>query len=168
MRLTRFGLTGLVVVLLALLGTACGPTPTPQMQLTISLDQSARYEILTKAVAFDVTVTCTRPAKVELMSASLVVQGSGSVILSTRNLDPYYAPGNSFTVDCPGPAGQTETTWWHWTGDPPGTGGYTIWIFGTTGGLLGSPNTASARGAGTVHFSKILCWFGLSNPCVPV
>ena len=154
-----------MVAALALLGTACEPPPKPPLQLTITLDQSATYDVLTKAVALRATVTCTRPAKVYLTEADLVVPGSGPVVLTTRSLDPYTS-ANAAPVDCPGPGGGTGTSWWHWTGEAPDTGGYTIWLSGSTFGLLG-PSYATAQGAGTVHFSKVLCWFGLSSPCAP-
>jgi hypothetical protein len=156
----------MAVGVLAVLGAAC--QPTPQLQLTTAIDQTGTYDVLTKAVSLRVTVTCSRPATVYVTRAQLVLEGSGPVVVTTRDLDPVVSSGNFAAIDCPGPAGRAATTWWQWPGDPPGTGGYTIWVSVGTLGLLGSPNTAGATGSATVRFSKVLCWFGLSNPCTPV
>ena len=47
----------MAAVVLGLVGTACGPVPTPQMELAVDLRPAGTYEVLTKVVTLETTVS---------------------------------------------------------------------------------------------------------------
>jgi hypothetical protein len=163
MGVRRSVLAAVAVGTLGLLGTACEPTGTPQMELTMDISPSGRYEVLSKTLWVDVTVSCTRATTVHLAASTPVPFGDA----------PLYSYDQGTTVACPGPGGQTFTTRWIWGASAPTSVGFKMtgktyyydWAYNYYDTL--PVDRDDAYDAESVTFTRILCWFGFSNPCGP-
>jgi hypothetical protein len=156
MALRRGGLAALAVGVLALLGSAC--TPTPQMVLGIDVDSAATYEILTKVVTITVTLSCTRPHRVG-MTASVASPSSRYL----EPVEPYRAGLPLIVVDCPGPSGKRLTTKWRWGATTAPTGAVPVTVYGATEeypGTIPAVDRATTSVTQAVTFAPILCWPG--------
>ena len=150
----------LAVGVLAFVGTACEPAPPP---LTLDLDPSGTYEVLRHVLALEVDVSCPEPAIVYLKAGFRGDDGDD------HQLQPYDESSPWLSVRCPGPAGQTFTTYWEGGSTAPTS--LVIDVKGTTRFSLypirGPRFDLGVTDAQTVTFTRVLCWFGLDAPCTP-
>jgi hypothetical protein len=155
----RFWLVGLVVALLALLGTACEPAPTPQMELTLRVNPTGYVDILTNRIKLSVSVSCTRAALVRL-TPSVVLDTYGDVRLEA-------AENQSSGISCDGPQiGNWIPIWWRipapYPPAPPTS--LRVTMLGETYRHNIPPidyDAAVARQ--TVTLTSILCWPGTND-----
>jgi hypothetical protein len=160
MRLRRSASVAVAVAALALLGAACQPAPTPQIELRMDIP-SGKVDVLSNVITLDVHASCTRTTWAMVRATVPVTTASGTEQV------PLVTPSGS-NRDQPIYCGSDSTTYTRWVIASPWPkapqnplpvtmSGRTVSL---TSAVLEPVDYDTAVVWQTVPLTPILCWPG--------